>query len=195
MFGIRKPSVSLVLVAACFSALGVAAPALAQVPVSVQYETEAELEVARRVGSELASEGYTVEILASQEGSPCDTHAEKPATVPHGTKVWIRLRPSDKEPNEIVASICYLGALPFLQQARVSAPSAQPNELALAAAEAVNGLRSKLPPLASDPKRDAAAREEPSKFREPPARGDSTPEPAPNSVVMGIAAVRNLPDF
>jgi hypothetical protein len=59
----------------------------------------------------------------------------------------------------------------------------------------VNGLRSKLPPLAGDPKHEAPVESERRSAREPPTRRSSPPEPVVNSVLFGIAAVTSLPDF
>jgi hypothetical protein len=195
MIAIRKRSLRVAIRAAWLPLLLVTVRASAEVAVSIQVESDAELEVARRVTSELSSEGYAVEIVESSEPSPCDARGEKVATVPQGTKVWIRLGPSASENEKVVASICYLGAMPFLQQASVSAPKSEPHELALAAAEALNGLRSKLPPLANDAERAAhrdVVRVPP---RDEPLRDVSPPAGLVNSAVIGMAVVRNFPDF
>jgi hypothetical protein len=168
--------------------------ARAQSGVSIQYESDDQLELARRVASELAIDGYAVEVSTTTDPSPCDPNQSKLVSVPRGTKAWIRLAPDPSNPDTIVASICYLGAQPFLQQASPSAPRAEAQKLALATAEALNGLRSRLPPIESGPERVAP----------PQAPARSAPEQAPpespvsrrvNSVVLGAAFVWNLPDF
>jgi hypothetical protein len=169
--------------------------ARAETAVSIHYEAAEQLELARRVASELASEGYAVSVSARSEPSPCDENGPKLVSVPRGTRAWIRLATDPANPDQVVASICYLGALPFLQQAAPSAPRAEERVLALATAEALNGLRSKLPPLEAAPEAPAPRPEPP-----PPAR-EPAKEPAPpasnlgNSASLGMAAVWNLPDF
>ncbi len=191
MNGARPRPVSAALGAALFFAAGVAR---AQSGVSIQYEADDQLELARRVASELAIEGYAVDVSTTSEPSPCDPNRSKLVSVPRGTKAWIRLAADPANADTIVASICYLGAQPFLQQASPSAPRAEGQKLALATAEALNGLRSRLPPIESGPDRAAPPAEAPPLPREP------SPSVAPgpglvNSVVLGAALVWNLPEF
>jgi hypothetical protein len=136
------------------------------------------------------SEGYAVDISRLAEATPCDVGGPRLVTVPRGTKAWIRLAADPSSPDTIVASICYLGAQPLLQQAAPSAPRAEANELALATAEALNGLRSKLPPLEADPELPPPPREiHRAVLPILPA------DPEPNSAALGAAVVWNLPDF
>jgi hypothetical protein len=168
--------------------------ARAQSGVSIQYESADQLELARRVASELAIEGYAVDVSTTTDPSPCDPNQSKLVSVPRGTKAWIRLAPDPSNPDTIVASICYLGAQPFLQQASPSAPRAEAQKLALATAEALNGLRSRLPPIESAPERAAPPREPPRVAPEQAPSGSLTPRRV-NSIVLGAAFVWNLPDF
>src|SRR5690349_4396414 len=98
----------------------------AQSGVSIHYESADQLE--------LAIDGYAVEVSTTTDPSPCDPNQSKLVSVPRGTKAWIRLAPDPSNPDTTVASICYLGAQPFLQQASPSAPRAEAQKLALATA-------------------------------------------------------------
>ncbi len=162
--------------------------------VVIHYESDDQLELARRVASELLSEGYAVDISRLAEQTPCDVDGPRLITVPRGTKAWIRLAADPSNPDLMVASICYLGAQPLLQQAAPSAPRAEANELALATAEALNGLRSKLPPLEADPELPPPRKEAPPEDR-PEVLPPAPSEPFANSAVVGAAVVWNLPDF
>jgi hypothetical protein len=195
MFGGRNRSLCVAVAAAVFFVLLRSGRALADAGVSIQYESEDQLELARRVASELASEGYAADISPSAEPSPCDVNGPKLVTVPRGTKAWIRLAADPSDADTIIAFICYLGAQPFLQQAAPSAPRAEAQELALATAEALNGLRSKLPPLESDPERVSRPPEIPPPPREEPPRPAPPPLELVNSAVLAAAFVWNLPDF
>jgi hypothetical protein len=188
MIGARKPLLRATLLLAV---LGLAAPAHAEVGVFIQVDSEDDFDVAQRIASELASEGYVTDIRASTEPSPCDPEGARLVSVTHETKAWIRLSAQPPGSDTIVASICYLGALPFLQQASPSAPRADPRQLALATAEALNGLRSKLPPLVADPEHSARP-SAPTQPAEPPP---AAPPGIVNSAVVGTALVLNLPDF
>jgi hypothetical protein len=162
--------------------------------VVIHYESDDQLELARRVASELLSEGYTVDISRLGETTPCDVDGPRLVTVPRGTKAWIRLASDPANPDTMVASICYLGAQPFLQQAAPSAPRAEASALALATAEALNGLRSRLPPLEADPEQPLPPKENPPDDR----AGIVFPAPSErfaNSAALGAAVVWNLPDF
>lgn len=167
--------------------------ARAQGDVSIRYESGDQLELARRIASELASEGYTVEVSTTSEPSPCDPQRSKLVSVPRGTKTWIRLAADPANADTIVASICYLGAQPFLQQAAPSAPRAEGQKLAVATAEALNGLRSLLPPIEGGSEPAA-----PPEVTAPPRESGPTVTGAPgfvNSVVLAATIVWNLPDF
>jgi hypothetical protein len=191
------PRRSLLHAAVALSLLGWTGDALADVSVSLRYESAAELEHARRIASELASEGYAVDLGDTPEPSPCDQNAQRLASTPGDAKAWIRLAPDPADAERVVAFICFLGAQPLLQQAVPSAPRSNGEQLALAAAEALNGLRVRLPPVQNEPRRPAA--------REPSTRAPLTPiarhEPVPvpkrlvDSLVLGPGIVRSFPDF
>jgi hypothetical protein len=164
------------------------------VEVSIQVDSEERLELARRLLSELESEGYKAQIAAdagpSSAPSPCDEGGTRPMTVPSDAKAWIRLSAGPPGDPTVVASICYLGALPFLQQAAPSAPSSEPQTLAVATAEALNGLRSRLPPVVGEAPEPVRPKDRPT----PPAR----PEPASrtmNDIAIGAALLVALPDY
>jgi hypothetical protein len=190
-----RRSLRVAVVCAVLAVLGATGRVRAEILVSLQYESKAELEHARRVASELASEGYTVETGSIPELSPCDPNGPKLITISRGTKAWIRLAADPTDPDKVVAFICYLGAQPLLQQAAPSAPRSEGEQLALAAAEALNGLRVRLPPLQNEPER--AARPVDKK----PIEDEPRPAPAPrsrpvsNGLVLGTGLVRNFPDF
>jgi hypothetical protein len=185
-----------VAVASTFLALATSTGhARADIVVSIHYESEEELEHARRVASELASEGYTVEVGNFHELTPCEPNGPAPGSVPPGTKAWIRLGPDPLDPGQVVAFVCYLGMQPLLQQAAPSAPRAESEKLALAAAEALNGLRARLPPLPSRPE-PPTARVEPTRSEPPPPDHAAARRAAvANSIAFGASVVRNLPDF
>jgi hypothetical protein len=166
----------------------VAGHAAAETRVSIQYDSEERAELARRLLSELESEGYAVEIRPSAELSPCQANGPDAVTVARDAHAWIDLGVSAAGDDTTVASICYLGSLPLLQRATASAPRTDPGQLAVATAEALNGLRSKLPPVV----RDAAApvrRETPPVATVPPHLSKSVV----NSVAVGAAVLLNTP--
>jgi len=165
----------------------------ADVTVSIQYADELEREVAERLASELSSEGYVVEARAADEPIPCDANGTKLVSIGVGAKAWIRLG-EDASGETIVATICYLGSLPFLQQASSSAPKSDPRKLALAAVEALNGLRSKVPPPAPEPPRTTGDTRPAERVGKAPVRLSVGSRPE-NSVTLGGAAVLNAPQF
>jgi hypothetical protein len=170
--------------------------ARAEVSVSLQYGSEAELEHARRVASELTSEGYAVEIGGAPELSPCDPNGPRLVTISRGTKAWIRLAVDPADADRVVAFICYLGVQPLLQQAVPSAPRAESDRLALAAAEALNGLRARLPPLQGQSELIPRSGETPAvTVAQRPRSEPPPPKPAANSLVLATSLVRNFPDF
>ncbi len=188
----------LALVIALVAALVLTAQrARAETKVSVHYESQDQLEVARRLSSELASEGYGVELTSEPGASPCDPGDVERAPASPPSSVWIRLRAAGPSNELVVASICYLGALPFLQQVTASAPRSEPEKLALSTAEALNGLRARIPPLESG---SGAPRPKPPApvTAAKPAPAASVPAPvkhSPNSASLGPALFLNLPDF
>jgi hypothetical protein len=172
------------------AAILVVRPARAEVHISIQYDSEERLQAARRLFSELSAEGYVVELTMGDAPSPCEAIGARLATIPRDTRAWVRLQPDPSGADAIVASICYLGALPFVQQATSSAPSSDPRQLAVATAEALNGLRSKLPPMvgefASSKPRDPSPSE---------PKGAATPSAVVNGVGLGMALWKILPDY
>jgi hypothetical protein len=163
--------------------------AAAETRVSIRYDSEQRVELARRLLSELESEGYAVEIRPGSELSPCEADGTEAVTVAREAHAWINLSVSPANDDTTVASICYLGSLPLLQRATASAPRADPGQLAVATAEALNGLRSKLPPVV----REAAA----APPAEIPLSAAALPNPSRsllNSVAIGPAVLFNAPD-
>jgi hypothetical protein len=94
----------------------------AEIQATIRYDSEEQLELARRLSSELASEGYVVELTTSAEPSPCETGEGDGLRGARPSSVWIRLQAAESSNDTVVASICYLGALPFLQQVTASGP-------------------------------------------------------------------------
>ncbi len=168
----------------------------AGVGVSIQYDVTTQQELADRLASELATEGYVVELRAATEPVPCDPNAPMPTSgaVP---RAWIRL--SDTPGGETVAaSICYLGALPLLQTAMPSAPRGEPRQLAVAAAEALNGLRSQLPPgarAAPEPARPDDRAELPHDDAPRPSPGRTEDADPAHSFALGATFMANAPDL
>jgi hypothetical protein len=176
-------------VATLLAALGIAGRAGAEVRVTVQYDSEERAELARRLVSELESEGYAVALTAEASPSPCDAKGTEPL-VTGDSRAWIRLGASPAAGDQAVASICYLGSLPFLQQASASAPGSDPRQLAVVTAEALNGLRSKVSPAKGD-----AALPPP---RELPPSTPVEPPRAPglvNSIALGVGVLGNAPHY
>jgi hypothetical protein len=169
----------------------------AEIQATIRYDSEEQLELARRLSSELASEGYVVELTTSAEPSPCETGEGDGLRGARPSSVWIRLQAAESSNDTVVASICYLGALPFLQQVTASAPRNDPVKLALSTAEALNGLRARVPPL-----QGAASSAQPNTDA-PAAVQSPAPAPAPtetrahsrSSASLGPALLLNLPDF
>src|SRR5688572_2890399 len=139
-----------VALAAALSVLLWSDRARAEVRVAIRFDSDAHLELAERLESELLSAGYTVDVRSPPETSPCDQNSDDFVPFAEGTSVWVHLHDDPSEGGTIVASICYVGTLPFIQRAAVRAPTTESRKHALATAEAVNGLRSKLPPWAGN---------------------------------------------
>lgn len=161
----------------------------AEVRVSIEYDSEQRVELARRVVSELESEGYTVEVAAQAGPSPCEAKGGEPI-VSGDTRAWIRLGGAPDGSDNAVVSICYLGSVPFLQQASASAPGSDPRQLAVVTAEALNGLRSRVSPAKAAV--TVPARQEPLA----PAPTEPPPVEGPvNSVALGAGVLGNAPDY
>lgn len=199
MIGAGNHSLRVAVVATLLLVLSFAGSARAEAAVSISFESEAELELARRIASELTSEGYAANLSATAEASPCDATGTRLVSVPRGTKAWIRVSADPSNPDMVVASICYLGAQPFIQQATPSAPRPEAHELALATAEALNGLRAKLPPIESTPRSTSTTPKAERAIDTSETDRPSLPSPRrkslANSLVLGGAVVWNLPDL
>jgi len=130
-----------------------------------------------------------VELSAEATPSPCEAKgAQEIAT--GDTRAWLRIGADPAGGDAAVVSICYLGSLPFLQEASARASSSEPAQLAVMTAEALNGLRSNVSPA----KADGAL----------PERRDTTPSPAieahpsttpVNSVALGAGVLGNAPHY
>lgn len=163
--------------------------------VSIQHDPARHAEAAARLASELGTEGYAVELRVEPEPTPCDPGAALPVSSDSVQKAWIRLTPGPDGDDVVVASICFLGSLPLLLKAAPSAPISEPRRLAVAAAEALNGLRSKVPgvaPVAEPPK--------PAPVAPPPARPVAPPpaveqERPGASVAFGASLLATVPDL
>lgn len=161
--------------------------------VSIQHDPARHAEAAARLASELGTEGYAVELRVEPEPTPCDPGAALPVSSDAVQKAWIRLTPGPDGDDVVVASICFLGSLPLLLQAAPSAPITEPQRLAVATAEALNGLRSKVPGVAPTPEPP-----KPAPVAPPPA-----PQPAPAveregpgaSLALGAALLANAPEL
>ncbi|HEX5098178.1 MAG TPA: hypothetical protein VFV94_01705 [Polyangiaceae bacterium] len=175
-------------VATLAATVGTTSRAAAEVHVSVQYDSEERVELARRLGSELESEGYVVDLSATSGASPCEAKGTEPL-VTGDSRAWIRLGPAPSGGDDTVASICYLGSLPFLQQASASAPGSDPRQLAVVTAEALNGLRSKVSPA-------MAESELPQRREASPSAADLSPAtPLANELSLGVAVLGNAPGY
>jgi hypothetical protein len=185
-----------VALASLCAGLCIAGGARAEVGVSIHYPSVEQLDVARRLSSELSSEGYAVTVQKVSEAPPCDAMPWPPVAASRGTSVWIRLAASSKG-ETILASICYVGTQPLFLETSASAPSSEPRQLALATAEALNGLRSKLPASALVADRVPAGREAPSRDREPTALSGPSPPPGrfTNRAELGAGLLLNFPDL
>lgn len=176
------------LATALFALIMAEGRAGAELRVSVQYDSEERVELVRRLVSELESEGYAVEITPQPSASPCEAQGSD-AIVTGDSRAWIRIGAAPDGSDKATVSICYLGSLPFLQQASASAPASDPRQLAVVTAEALNGLRSKVSPV-----KPAAALPE----RASPPSSSAEPLGSPplvNSVALGAGVLGNAPHY
>jgi hypothetical protein len=194
MVGPARSLARITCVAAVVAGLAVTGRARAEVEVSIQVDSEERLELARRLSSELESEGYRVQLSADAGASPCEEGGVRPVAVLRDAKAWIRLNAGPDGDSTVVASICYLGALPFLQQAASSAPSSDPQTLAVATAEALNGLRSRLPPVVGEPPRPTPVDDSRKRPRAATAERHVADDVV-NQVAVGAAILFELPDY
>jgi hypothetical protein len=190
MIGPARYLPRLACVAALLAGVCLTERARADVEVSIHIDSEERRDLARRLLSELESEGYRVQISADASASPCERGGARPVTVRRDTRAWIQLNAGPEGEPTVVASICYLGALPFLQQAASRAPRSDPQTLAVATAEALNGLRSNLPPVVGDAPRPAHLDD----ARRSPVRPNPTTQIV-NAVALGAAVLFALPDY
>lgn len=163
--------------------------AFAQVRVSLRYDSEERLELARRLLSELESEGYTVELSEESGPSPCETKGAQEIAA-GDTQAWLRLGADPTGGDAAVVSICYLGSLPFLQEASARAASSEPAQLAVMTAEALNGLRSKVSPAKAESTLPERRDTPPS----PTLESHSSATPV-NSVALGAGVLGNAPHY
>lgn len=178
-----------VFVTALFALVLTERHASAQVRVSLRYDSEDRVELARRLVSELESEGYTVEISAEGGPSPCETRGAQ-ELVTGDTRAWLRLGADPAGGDAAVVSICYLGSLPFLQEASARAPGSEPAQLAVMTAEALNGLRSKVSPAKVERALPEPRENTPSPSLEPHASTTLV-----NSVALGAGVLGNAPHY
>jgi hypothetical protein len=195
MSGARRNSLSVALASLC-SGICVAGGARAELGVSIHYQSDEQLDVARRLSSELSSEGYAVTVAKVFDTRPCDATRSQPLTASRGTGAWIRLVGSSAA-EKIVASICYVGTQPLVLEASTSAPSSEPRRLALATAEALNGLRSKLPASVVVADSVPVRRESPSRDRAAAVLDVRSPSPGQlaNRAEFGAGLLVNFPDL
>jgi len=172
----RGAAAALVFVAATASA--------SAVPLRVQLQRPAteNVETTSRLVAELESEGYELAWVEEHAPSPCASHERgaSPAETPLAFVVVERAA----EPEELVAFICYIDRAGAFEQASVRAPTSEPQRLALAVVEALNGLQAE--PHARQERQEPIAPPTP-----PP------PRPRPSNVffdaALAVDAVDGLP--
>lgn len=111
--------------------------------VSIVYAEQELRDVAERLASELASEGYAVQFGDPGDSSPCDAGAAARSSDDGRDRAWIRL--SEAAGDRVEASICHRSSAPILRQTAARALRSEPERFALTASEALNGLRAKVP--------------------------------------------------
>jgi hypothetical protein len=126
-------------------------------PVIVSQPSPEHDAAAAKLVAELRSEGYFVQWLSYPANAPCDDPARAAAAPSRG--IWIEVT-SAAQPGQVAAIICYRPTPGALDQTRVSAPLDDPQRIAIAAVEALNGLRSgprRAPAPERRPPEDAAS--------------------------------------
>jgi hypothetical protein len=148
--------------------------------VSVRWSSEAAQSAAARLASELMTEGYTVEVEPAPVESSCGA-LPSPAGPSSREQAWIVL--AAKPNGSLEASVCYLGTRPAPAQTTTSVADGDSVKLALATAEALNGLRARVAPAAApNPTRVTALP------ASPKAAGASAPAASmPNALRAGPA--------
>lgn len=146
---------------------------------------EAELQpVAERIASELGTDGYAVELGANDEPSPCDKPlAAGTASDGAAEAAWVRLSLDPNDDGAVVASICVRSTVALLERVASRGERAEPERFALATAEALNGLRAKVPVLSSRRAPDAAT---PTPERASRSEGVSHDAPGPGSNQLSL---------
>lgn len=132
------------------------AVARAELPVVVSQPSPEHDAAAAKLVAELRSEGYFVQWLSYPANTPCDDPARAAAAPSSG--IWIEVT-SAAQPGKIAAIICYRSAPGALDQARITAPLDDPERVAIATVEALNGLRSgprRTPSIERPPAEDIA---------------------------------------
>jgi hypothetical protein len=144
----RKPLRSIGFVAVMLLACAPLRPAFADaLLVRISSEPPETAEYERRLAAELVSEGYTVEVDDLQSPIPCDGDVgERSPELDSGSaQAWVHLKRAAPDLPDVMATICYRsGDAPF-QRSLSLRPRPDPRELAVAAAEALNGLHAKVP--------------------------------------------------
>jgi len=173
-----------------------AAPrALAADRVWIVYSETALQPVAERLASELGTDGYTVELGPRDEPSPC----EKPLAPGGASEVsseaaWVRLSPDPNDASAVVAAICVRSTVALLERVASRGERSEPERFALATAEALNGLRAKVPVMSSRNAPDVAA---PSPERASRSDGASrdTPSSGNNQLALTQTALLDLAEL
>jgi hypothetical protein len=143
--------------------------------VSVRWSSESARSAAARLASELMAEGYTVKAEPISVDSPCSA-LPSPAGPSSREQAWIAL--AAKPDGSLEASVCYLGTRPAPAQATTSAADGDAVKLALATAEALNGLRARIAPAAVAPSAP--------QLKAPPASPNVTEAPASSEVIPNM---------
>lgn len=113
--------------------------ARAQLSVVVSQPSPEHDVAAAKLVAELRSEGYFVQWLSYPAQAPCDDPTHASAAPSSG--IWIELI-SAPQAGKVAAIICYRPAPGALDQAKIAAPLDDPERVAIATVEALNGLRS-----------------------------------------------------
>lgn len=121
-------------------------PSRASETVAIHAPAEELTPLARRLGSELVSAGYAVRFVSGEPEAHCEAGNAEP--------LWVSIVGAPNGDDHAIATLCFRGLA-----ATVMGVRADPARFAVAAAEALNGLRAQ-PVVISEPtSRPAAARE------------------------------------
>jgi hypothetical protein len=147
-----KPAISWAAVAVALGLCFAAGDATAErARVTLQDSVAAHGQHATRLLAELQHDGYSVEWQPAGAGSPCSddlpqSAAPRPADARAGA--WIGLEAA-AVPDQLLLTICHLGAGGAPEHVSLRVPADDPQRLALAAVEALNGLAAKPRPKAA----------------------------------------------